>query len=309
MDTTLVSPDDITAAISGLISGYSGVQEPELRASARAQILGLLDRLALEKKPLTCERIDSTRFQADPSLRGAIRAHIDLAFRSSLTPSELLAVCTRGVLRVAWHPDVGGFPIGVALALPSALLPRSSADLFVEEGRMVQGSPLLILSALATNPARLGAAAMLIRHLLGDCAQASPKPRLVAFSPLTGLRARVLKTVTNDSAWAEVGGAHPELDSAALAALREQVLALLDREKAPPVMAEPLRGWLAEEARQFAHSSDYVVGRFHRNLGAVLVGVAHAADPNDSDALWARGLFDYPNDFRPTKRPATLTGV
>ncbi len=280
--------EDIAIAIAAIAGGYASVLEPELRASSRAQLLGLVDKLGLERKPVTTEKVEAGRYQSEALIRGSISVHLDLAFRSSLDPGELLATVTRGVCRVAWHPDLPSFPIGVALALPASQLPRARAELFADEAATQQGSSLMVLFALATNPARLGAGALLIRHLLNDCGQTSPHARLIAFSPLTGLRARVIRMVSDDTAWEEAsaGAADPEL-------LLAQVQTALDQNEASSPLPEPLRGWLGEQARQFAQSRDYVVGRFHRAQGASLIGVAHGADPRDSDGMWARGLFDY----------------
>ena len=267
---------------------YAGASEPELRASARAQLLTLIDRLELKPAQLTTERIDSGRFQASASLRGALRAHLDLAFRSASKPAELLGVATRGICRVAWHPDLAGFPIGVALALPASHLPRSRAELFADDSVTLAGAPLAILFALATNPARLGAGSRLIRDLSADCGQFTPRPRLVAFSPLTGLRVQAIHLLDDEEAWAaaSAGCEDPQL-------LRQQISEALSGERLPESMAEPFASWLAEQARIYAHSSRYVVGRFHRRLGGSLIGIAHHADPDDPGSLWARALFDY----------------
>ncbi len=285
--------DDIVAAIEAIVGGYAAVLEPELRASARAQLLALIEKLGLAKCTrirLASERIDAGRFRSDGHLRGAISAHLDLAFRSSLNPGELLATVTRGVCRVTWHPDLPSFPIGVALALPAARLPRSRAQLFADESVTQAGAPLMVVFALATNPARLGAGAHLVRHLLGDCAQSSPRSRLVAFSPLTGLRARMIAMASDFDFWNE---GRCGVDDCEL--LLRQVQAALDHNESSRPLPEPLRSWLGEHARQFAQSNDYVVGRFHRSQGATLIGVAHGADPRDSDGMWARGLFEYMN--------------
>lgn len=269
--------------------GYAAVREPPLRASARAELLGLIDQLSLPRAPLRSERIEAARFQRDALIQGAIRAHVDLAFRSPPDPGELMVVATRGIIRVAWHPELEEFPVGVALALPARRLVESRAELFAEDAS-AQGAPFLIVFALATNPPRLGAGSLLLQALRGDSRRSSPPSGLLAFSPLTGLRAAVIGRVDDPRRWAEAVAEHPDLDAEAL---REQVLEALARDRAFDETPEPLATWLAGEARAFAASPGYTVGRFHQSQGGSLVRVCDRGDPRDSDAMWARALFDY----------------
>lgn len=265
------------------------MREPPLRASARAELLGLIDKLSLSRAPLRSERIETARFQQDALIQGAIRAHLDLAFRSPPDPGELMVVATRGITRVAWHPELEDFPIGVALALPARRLVESRAELLADDAP-AQGAANLIVFALATHPPRLGAGSLLLRAVQGDSRRFSPPPQLFAFSPLIGLRAAVIRRVDDPRRWAETLTEHPDLDGDAL---REQVLGALARDRAFDETPEPLATWLAGEARAFAASPDYTVGQFHLSQGAKLVGVCDRGDPRDSDAMWARALFDY----------------
>lgn len=274
--------------IREIVTGYATVAAPALQASARARLLGLLDRLDLQPAPLRDERIDAARFQADAALRGAIRAHLDLAFRSSLDPGELMVVATQGIARVVWHPELEELPVGVALALSAGEVVRSREQLF--ESGAAPGGPMLTVFALATNPPRLGAGSQLLAALRGDCRRHTPASRLLAFSPLTGLRAAVITLVDDEERWQQLLVAQPELDGPRL---RAQIHGALARDRAPRVMPEPLRSWLAAEARAFAASPGYAVGRFHLSQGATLLDVCDHADSRDSDALWARALFDY----------------
>ena len=254
----------------------------------RAQLLGVIDKLDIEAAPLRVERIDMARLQASAVLRGAIRAHVDLAFRSPIDSVDLVAVVTRGVCRVAWHPELDIFPVGVALALPSRQMIRARDELFTDDSTL--GAPLLVLFALATNPPRLGAAAALLEALTADCAQLDPVPRLLAFTPLTGLRAELIGLVDDDAGWRAQLADRPDIDGDRL---RQQVRDALAVDRLGGALDEPLRSWLIDVASDFADADTYAAGEFHRARGAELIGVCEAADPSDPDAMWMRALFDY----------------
>src|SRR5690606_14456002 len=127
-------------------------------------------------------------------------------------------------------------------------------------------APCVVVFALATSPPRLGAGAALLRDLRRRTGTGQAPARLVAFSPLTGLRARVIGLVDDEEAWREHVASRPGL--AGPEALREQLLDLLARDTLPDFVPEAAQSWLAAEAREFARSPTYVVGNFHRSMGA-----------------------------------------
>lgn len=281
--------DHLGEKIRALASDYASVSGPALRASVRAQLLGAIDKLELDAAPLRIERVSMADFQASAALRGSIRAHVDLAFRSPIDPVELMAVVTRGICRIAWHPGLDAIPVAVALALPSRRIIRARAELFADDSTALT-APILVLFALATNPPRLGAAAALLEALASDCAQLDPVPRLLAFTPLTGLRAELIGLVDDDAGWRAQLIDRPDIDEILL---RQQVRdALAVDERARP-LDEPLRSWLLDVASDYADSDAYAAGEFHRGRGAELIGVCEGADPGDPDAMWMRALFDY----------------
>lgn len=262
------------------------------KTSLRAQVLALIDRLALDAhKPVHTRQVTSTELHSGSALCGAILMHLDLMFRVATTMDEIMLTATHGIVRVAFHDDLPEFPVGVALALPTRGLVATRGELFA-------GTPApppidrLLLYALATSPARLGAGAMLVRALNADCRNLRDAPALVAFSPLTGMRARVIRLVDDSHAWAMRSAENPAVDNDRL---RDQLLALLSLETMPSALDEPVTSWLANEAKAFARSPEYVVGNFHRAMGASLREVVTRADSCDIDALWARAYFDYPS--------------
>ena len=286
--------------IRALAADYASVADPELRASLRAQLLALTEKLDLSRVALVIERVETARFQADPVLRGAIRAHIDLAFRSPSEPAELMEVATRGICRVAWHPEFDAIPVGVALALPINQVPRERAEMFADD-TSVMGAPIVVLFALATNPPRLGAAAALLTAIIDDCAQLDPTPRLLAFTPLTGLRAELIRLVDDDEAWEACGGGDE---------VRAQVRDALAIDSLESPLQEPLRSWLVEAAETFADSNTFAAGEFHRNRGATVIGICEGADPNDPAAMWIRALFDYGEPQKKRRhRPKTVPPI
>lgn len=296
----------VNEKIRAVAADYASVLDPALRASVRARLLGLIDKLELERAEPVIERIDTARFQSDTMVRGGIRAHVDLAFRAPSDPEELMAVVTRGICRVAWHPELDTLPIGVALALPAKKIVRARSELFADDSTQL-GAPFLVLFALATNPPRLGAGAALLSSLMADCAQLDPMPRLLAFTPLTGLRAELIRLVDDDEAWETRLATHPQIDAAEL---REQVGAALAIDTLEEPLPEPLHSWLIGTATRFAESSSFAAGEFHRARGGVLVETCAAADPDDSDAMWVRVLFDYTETQKKRRhRPKTVPPV
>jgi hypothetical protein len=286
----LTAAIDTAREIRAAALEYATVLDPSTRMSVRARTLTLIEKLDLYRGPeVSTRRVSAGELQSDAALRGAIVMHCDLVFRSSVTASEVLFTATRGILRIAEHAQLDGFPIGALLALPTDGLVQSRHQMFEDSAPSLSNADTLMVFALATSPPKLGAGALLMRAAIYDCREYSPPPRAVAFSPLMGLRARVIGKADDEQAWknvaAEVGD---DADR-----LKEQLSDLLARSKRPDFGAEPAKSWLAAEARTFAASEAYTVGNFHRSMGAPLAGVPDEADSSDSDALWARAYFDY----------------
>ncbi len=256
----------------------------------RATVLHQLDQLKLPREGLVTRRVSPEELRGDPTLRGAAVIHFDLVFRSSVSAEEVIFTARSGLARVAYHPRLPGFPVGIALAQPTRKLVRVRSEIFERSGPSLEEAPVLMPYAVAASPGRKGAGAALLRAILDDAAALPTPPRVVTFSPLTGMRARVIRLVNDGAAWAEASAQHPGVDHALV---REQLLALLSCEKLPDEVPQPARAWLAAEGARFAESPKYAVGCFHRAMGAALVGLTDGADPWDSDALWARAYFDY----------------
>ncbi len=264
--------------------------DPTSRMSLRASVLSMIDRLELERAPISLRRVGPGDLAGDPALRGAIVMHLDLVFRSSVTASELMFTAATGIARIAEHPRLAGFPIGVSLALPADRLVGNRRELFDEAAPALARAEFLMVYALATTPASLGAGVRLLDAARQDARELGGEPRLIAFSPLTGLRARLIQMVDDAERWAREAAQVPQVDGAIL---RGELLDLLARATMPDIVVEPARSWLAAEAREFAAGAEYKVGNFHRARGGILIGVADGGDPKDSDAMWARAYFDY----------------
>lgn len=264
---------------------YAAVADASSRASLRARVLNLMDALSLERGAVRVRPVSEAELRGDAVLRGSVLMHHDLVSRSPLTSFEVAFTATRGTVLVAEHPGLPGFPIGVALALPAVARPAHRRELFDDGGPIFERAELVVLYALATNPPRLGAGAALVRAVKQEGRRSSRAPRLTAFTPLTGLRARVIRAVDDPSALEGREDAER---------LREQLSDLLALSLLPPHVPEPARSWLAAEARQFAEDPAFKVGAFHRHMNATLGDVADLADEVDSDAMWARAHFDYP---------------
>lgn len=275
---------DLIAEIRAEASEYAAIGDSSNRTSVRARALSLLDSLEPQPGPLKVRAVGEAELRGDAVLRGAVLMHHDLVSRSPLTSFEVAFTATRGTVLIAELATMRGFPVGVALALPAAAPPAHRRELFDDGGPVFERAPTVVIYALATNPPRLGAGGALIRAARLECRTRAPSPRLTAFSPLTGLRARVIHAVDDPGALAAAAD-HDRL--------REQLSALLALAVLPPHVPEPARSWLAAEARLFAVSPRYKVGGFHRHMGAELGGVADLADEVDSDSMWARAHFDY----------------
>ncbi len=271
--------------------GYAELLDQVSRTSARARVVSLLDELQLRPTPgFTIADVTPDALSADAVLRGAIVMHLDLVFRSSVSRAEVAFTTERGVVKVAMHPDLDGFPVAVVLASATERLSESRDQLFAEPEREFPDADIVMPYALAASPRGLGAGRELLAELVRRCGAAAKPPRITTFSPLTGMRAHVMRCVDDPSEWARVLERNSEVDRKQL---RGQLLALLAFERLPEEIPDPARSWLRREATDFARSQHYNVGKFHRGMGAALAGILEDADPADNDALWWRAWFDY----------------
>jgi hypothetical protein len=254
--------------------------------TVRARILGLIDKLALEPKPLTVRQVTEEELRGNVATRGALVLHLDFASRSALTSSELIFTAATGRVLVAEHPDLPGFPVGITLLLPSAGLPVGRRDLFASKGQGWGASAYAIQYALATNPGGLGAGRALIEAAKAEAAGA----KLVAYAPLTGLRARIIDVVDNAETWKKVVASKSEEEAKVL---MRQLTDLLARDTLPDLVDEPAASFLSAEARAFSEDAKYRVGEFHRHMGAKLVGIDEGGDQSESDSMWARAYLEY----------------
>jgi hypothetical protein len=265
---------------------YASFADKGSRMTVRARILGLIDKLALQPKPLLIRRVTEEELRKDTAIRGALILHLDFASRSALTSSELIFTAATGRVLVADHPDLAGFPVGITLLLPSADLPAGRRSLFASKARGWGAEAYAVQYALATNPGGLGAG----RALLTAAKSEAGSAKLVAYAPLTGLRARIIQVVDDDTTWKSVAAKFSEADAKVL--LR-QLTDLLARDTVPDFVDEPAATFLRTEADAFSKSSQYRVGEFHRHLGARLVGIDTGGDSTESDSMWARAYLEY----------------
>lgn len=293
--TIAVSIDALAAEIRAGAAAYANMIDQPSRTSQRAHVLHLLDQLKLERGcKLITRRVSSDDLRSHSMMLGAIVIHLDLVFRSSVAAGEVVFTADRGIVRVAEHPQLKGFPIGVVLVQPTRRLVRRRRELFAEDGGVLGETDVVMPYALAASPPRLGAGAGLLRAVLADVAEldsgSGRSTRVVTYSPLTGMRARVIRLVDDGAAWTANMARRPETDGDLL---KRQLLDLLASRHLPESITEPARSWLMAESREFAESADYAVGNFHRGMGAHLVGLTDGGDPYDSDSMWARAYFDY----------------
>tara|TARA_R110002096_G_scaffold143328_4_gene299244 strand:- start:11414 stop:12178 length:765 start_codon:yes stop_codon:yes gene_type:complete len=253
----------------------------------RARILKLIDRLKLDPKPLHVREVHEEELRDNVGIRGALILHLDLSSRSAITSSELIFTASTGRVLVAEHPDLPGFPVGLTLLLPSAKLPTGRRDLFMQAGKGWGASPYVIQYAIATNPGSLGAG-----RALQNAAKAATdaSSTLVAYAPLTGLRARIIQIVDDPATWSVVASGFTESDASSL---QRQLTDLLAHDSLPDFLDEPALSFLKAEARAFAEQPGYRVGEFHRHMGAKLVGIDNGGDPSESDSMWARVYLQY----------------
>ena len=281
----------MSARIRREADGYAELRDRVQRTSSRARVLHLLDDLGLAPSAgLTVRKVTSESLAADSVMRGAIVMHLDLVFRSSVSAAELAFTAEHGVVLVTMHPDLEGVPVAVVLASAGSQLSETRAQLFGEPQCSLADADAVMPYALAASPGGLGAGRALLGELIRSCAAAAKPPRITTFSPLTGLRAYVMRCVDDPSEWARVVSRDGEVDGKKL---QGQLLDVIALDQLPANIPDPARGWLRREATEFARSPKYKVGNFHRSMGAVLAGVLEDADPVDSDALWWRAWFDY----------------
>jgi hypothetical protein len=270
--------------------GYAELLDQGSRTSARARVLNLLDELRLPRTDdLRVRRVSAGQFARDAVVRGAIVMHLDLMFRSSVSAPEVAFTAEHGVVLVAEHPDLHRFPAAVVLGAPAERLLERRDELFALPKNDFRKSDVIMPYALAASPRGLGAGRRLLTELVRQCGEAERPPRITTFSPLTGMRAHIIRCVDEPTAWARVLS-NTEVDGKQL---RSQLLDLLGLDRLPDSVPEPARSWLQRESMTFAASDAYQVGNFHRGMGATLAGVLEQADPADSDALWWRAWFDY----------------
>lgn len=278
--------EEVGRAIVEGATEYASFADRGSRMTVRARILGLIDKLALEAKPLLVRRVTEDELQKDVAIRGAIILHLDFASRSALTSSELIFTAATGRVLIAEHPDLSGFPVGITLILPSAKLPVGRRDLFAGGVRGWGAEAYAIQYALATNPGGLGAGRALITAAKSEAGAA----QLVAYAPLTGLRARIIQVVDDPDTW-NVIAAKMSTDDAKV--LLRQLTDLLARDTLPDFVDEPAATFLREEATAFSKTARYRVGEFHRHMGATLTGIDAGGDSSESDSMWARAYLEY----------------
>ncbi len=281
-----VRNDEVGRAIVEGATEYASFADRGSRMTVRARILGLIDKLALEAKPLLVRRVTEDELQNEVAIRGAIILHLDFASRSAITSSELIFTAATGRVLVAEHPDLSGFPVGITLLLPSAKLPVGRRDLFVSGARGWGAEAYAIQYALATNPGGLGAGRALLTAAKSEVGSA----KLVAYAPLTGLRARIIQVVDDQDTWNKVALKMTADDAKVL--LR-QLTDLLARDTLPDFVDEPAASFLSQEATAFSETASYRVGEFHRHMGATVVGIDNGGDSSESDSMWARAYLEY----------------
>lgn len=278
--------EELGSEIAAAVVEYATLADRASRMTVRVRLLGILDKLELAKKRLRIRRVTETELRENTGTRGALILHLDFASRSALTSSELIFTAASGRVLVAEHPDLPGFPVGISLLLPSAELPVGRRDLFAGHGRGWGQSPFVIQYALATNPGGLGAG----RALQDEARRQAGATRMIAYAPLTGLRARIIQVVDDDATWTEVAADLSEDDARVL---KRQLTDLLARDTVPDFIDEPAASFLSSEARAFAETPSYRVGEFHRHMGARCIGIDDGGDPSESDSMWARAYLEY----------------
>ncbi len=269
---------------------YAATSEPSIRTSVRAKVLSLIERVEFGPQDVTPRLVQAEELTRESPLRGAIQLHVDLVFRNSLTSEELLFSAARGWVHVAEHPSLPDFPVGVSLSLPANKTIRQRHELFEESGPSVGSSSSIVIYSIATSPPGLGAGAALIKAIKNASRALRPAPSLIAFSPLTGMRARIIGMVDDAATWSV---ATKDLGEEPAAVLRQQLFELLAPAQQPETVPQSARVWLSQQAHLFASSDAYRAGSFHRSMGAQLVGIAEAGDDSDGESMWMRAYYEY----------------
>ncbi|MBL4635955.1 MAG: hypothetical protein JKY56_18990 [Kofleriaceae bacterium] len=257
-----------------------------VRVTARAHILGLMDKLALTPKALSLRQVGEAELSSNTTLRGAMLMHLDFSSRVAPSADELAFTAATGRVLIAEHPDLQGFPVGLSLLLPSDTLPVSRQSLFSGSAKPWGEAEFVVQYGLSTNPGGLGGG----RALVEECIRLAGDRRLIAYTPLVGLRARIIQIVDHSQVWEESSrNVHLDVKDE----LREQLAELLAWEHLPTRLAEPAGEFLKSEARKFAEGAAFRLGDFHRHLGATLTGIDHGGDYQESDSMWARAYLEY----------------
>ena len=284
---------DVVREIRRGAQEYAAILEPASRTSVRARVLSLLERVDFLPGPVKTVRVSPEELTRDGLLRGALHLHVDLVFRSSLSSEELLFTAARGWVYAAYHESLEGFPVGVVLALPVSKMIRKRSELFADKGPTPAETKSVVIYSVATNPPKLGAGQALIEAVRDNATTMASSPSLVAFSPLTGMRARIIRAVDDAAVWSEIAS---RLEAVDPAVLRPQLLELLTLANLPESVPEPAASWLLAEGRLFAQSDAYRAGSFHRSMGARLVGLSECGDPSDGESMWMRAYYEYETD-------------
>ena len=249
---------------------YSTLVDMPSRMSLGVRMLIAFRKLELTPGAVTVRSISEAELLEDSATFGGLQYHFDLASRSPVSMSEFMASARYGAVQVAEHRDLPGVPVGAALAVPTkGIIPTRSQ--LVQKAVAGSEADTLVVFALATHPANLGAAAALMKAM----SVYAEEKRLVAFSPLNGLRARLIKLASSKPE-------DPELS---------KMLCATDM---PVGASKKFDSLLRSQGQVHASCNTYLVGNFHRHMGARLVDVGVGADPANSDAMWSRANFEYP---------------
>ena len=262
--------EGIKAEIREGLCSYSKLTDMPSRMSLGVRLLSAFQKLELAPGGLVCSNFSGEDLFGNEKVMGGLQYHFDLASRTTVSDEEMRAASRYGFVQVAEHRDLPGVPVGAALAVPTIGAIGRRSELAGRAVPLEQADTLLVF-ALATHPARLGAAAALMRAmstLSGDKA-------LVAFSPLTGLRAQMILLADKSPDDEELAG-------------------MLQASTMPGQATDHFADLLRKQSQRFARCKNYAIGNFHRHMGAKLVAVGVGADPKNCDAMWTRANFKYP---------------
>lgn len=271
--------------VAGTMS-YANLVDRSSRVTARARILSLMEQLTLQSKALVLRRVSEAELSSNTALRGAMMLHLDLSSRVAPSAEELAYTASLGRIYIAEHPDLEGFPVGLTLLLPASNLPSGRQSLFSDTAKPWDESEFVVQYGLSTNPGGIGAG----RALVELCKKEAGKKRLIAYTPLVGLRARIIQVVDHSQVWEE---SSRNVCTEDRDLLREQLAELLAWEHLPTQLADPAGQFLKSEALKFAEGASFRLGDFHRHLGARLVGVDFGGDFQESDSMWTRAYLEY----------------